>query len=196
MKEVLVFFDAGFLYKVNKVVGNGVYLKFDIYKFSVKISQEQNLFLKHIFYYNAPPHKSDQIKLSKYEKFVNNYFKNKKMFTLREGRLQRLKLKSKCNKCGNLEQQYTYTQKGVDTLLTMDLMNFNYVYSKIKKIILITSDSDFVPIIEYLKSIGIEVILYTFFGRNRKSFFSNKSPELLRAVSKYVLVEKKHFINS
>ena len=62
-----------------------------------------------------------------------------------------------------------YKQKAVDILMAMDLMRVPVDYSKIKKIILMASDSDFVPIIQYVKKLGVEVILHTHYSKKRKS---------------------------
>ena len=105
-----------------------------------------------------------------------------KEVTIREGRCQRLKVDGK----------YIYKQKGVDTLLTMDLMDTPIESPKIKQIILIASDSDFVPVINRLKKLGIDIILYTYFERNRKSKFST-SNKLLKTVTRYVKLKKEDF---
>ena len=74
----------------------------------------------------------------------------------------------------------------------MDLMLLPIESPKIKKIILIASDSDFVPVIERLEKLGIEVILYPYFERNRKSKFST-SNKLLHTVSKYFKIREEDF---
>ena len=87
----------------------------------------------------------------------------------------------------------SYKQKGVDTFLTMDLMDMPLENPKIKTVILIASDSDFVPVIRRLKELGIDVILYTYFERDRKSKFST-SNKLLSAVTKYIKLNKQENI--
>ena len=102
--------------------------------------------------------------------------------TVREGRCQ------KVNNNGEID----YNQKGVDTLLTMDLMSIPVRYPKIKTILLIACDSDFVPVIKNLDSLGIKVILLTYFDKKRNSNFSS-SNELMQIVSKYVQITKQDF---
>jgi len=116
-----------------------------------------------------------------YDSFVQKLNKNNKV-TIREGRCQRLKIDGK----------YVYKQKGVDTFLIMDLMDLPLEHSEIKQVILIASDSDFVPVINRLKKLGISVILYTYFERDRKSKFST-SNKLLKTVTKYVKLKKEDF---
>lgn len=190
MDDTLVLIDAGFLSKLSKYLGKGKYLKFDIIQFSFNLAKKQNLFCKHIYYYTAPPFQSNKpVKLEKsmkenYDKFIQK-LSNKTNITIREGRCQRI-VKD--------DGKFDYNQKGVDTLLTMDLMRIPLEYSKIKEVILIACDSDFVPTIEYLKRFHIKVILYTYY-ENRKSKFST-SNELIQTVSKYVLIEKEDFNKS
>jgi uncharacterized LabA/DUF88 family protein len=190
MKETLVFIDAGFLLKVNKNIRKGIY--FNKFNFAKKISNNESFFMKHLYYYDAPPHSSNYEKTVKYRTFKKNLLKNKKI-TLREGRVQKLFIKSKCEKCGDENLKIKYSQKGVDTLLTMDLNNFLEKYSKIKTINLITSDSDFIPIIKFLKNKNIKIILYSYFVKNRNSEIYNKSPNLLKVANKYELIKKEFF---
>ncbi|MFH1801401.1 MAG: NYN domain-containing protein [archaeon] len=84
-----------------------------------------------------------------------------------------------------------YQQKGVDTLLTIDL-------SRIPKkegifdIIVLTSDTDFVPIINDLFEDGINVILAYFTDRKRKSGLS-LSNYLWKACKNKIKIKKEFF---
>lgn len=93
---------------------------------------------------------------------------------MKQGRVQKI------NNSGKVE----YKQKGVDTLLVMDLMRIPLDYENIKEIILIACDSDFVPVIKHLKKYGIKTLLYTYFDKKRNSNFST-SNELTQVVHKY-----------
>ena len=186
-----MFLDAGFLSKLCLHFGNGKYIKHNILTFSKNASKEQNLFCKHIFYYTAPPFQSSKSskeenkRKENYDNFIKILSKCKLM-TIREGRCQRI-----VSNDGNID----YHQKGVDTLLTMDLMSVPIKFPDIKTIILVACDSDFVPIIENLKELGIETVLLTYFDRKRGSKFSS-SNELMETVSKMVLINKENFENS
>ena len=187
MEKVVIMIDAGFLSKVSHKLGEGHYFRYDLLKFSKRLAGKQNLIFKHLFFYNAPPFQSsnpppdEKKRKEEYDSFVQKLNKNKEV-TIREGRCQRLKIDGK----------YIYKQKGVDTLLTMDLMDMPIENPKIKTVILIASDSDFVPIIKRLKRLGIEVILHTYFERDRKSKFST-SNKLLKVVTRYVRLNKQDF---
>ena len=189
MEKVIFFIDAGFLSKVSYKLGEGHYFKYDLLKFSKLLSGKQSLIFKHLFFYNAPPFQSqnptneERKRKTAYDEFVLKLNVNKEV-TIREGRCQRLKVDGK----------YLYKQKGVDTLITMDLMKLPTEESKVKNIVLIASDSDFVPIINHLKKSGINVFLYTYFERDRKSKFST-SNKLLGAVTRYFKLRKEDFQN-
>jgi len=190
LSHTLVFIDAGFLSKLSKYFGRGNYLVYDIIKFAKNLAKKENSDCQQIFYYTAPPFQSEpptkeEIKRKeKYDKFIRRLLENEEM-TIREGRCQRLKIDGK----------FIFKQKAVDSQMIMDLMRVPLDYPEIKKVILIASDSDFVPIIKYLKKLNIEIVLFTHYSRKRESNFS-RSNELLNSVSKYVEINKKDFENA
>lgn len=187
MESTLIFIDAGFLSKLSKHFGEGKYLKHDIFTLSKILARRQGLFFEHIFYYTAPPFQSsaqsedENKRKENYDTFVRALSMNKAI-TIREGRCQKI------NKNGKID----YNQKGVDTLLTMDLMCIPIKYSKVRTILLIACDSDFVPIIKNLDSLGIKTILLTYFDKKRGSNFST-SNELMQTVLRCVQITKQDF---
>ena len=189
MENTLVFIDEGFLSKLSKFFGDGNYLKFDKIKFAKNISRKQNLFCKHIFYYTAPPFQGTPLeekekKMKKgYDSFIRVLNKNK-IITIREGRVQKI-----FNEKGEIQ----FKQKGVDTLITIDLAHIKEDFPEIKKIILISSDTDFCPVIyDIKKRDSIEVILGTYFDKKRKSPFS-LSNHLITSCSKWFKLTKEDF---
>lgn len=190
MEKTIVLIDAGFLSKLSKYLGNGKYLTYSLIDFSKHLAEKLKLSCEHIYYYTAPPFQSnsptkeESERYRKYEKFKNNLRKDN-IITVREGRCQRLKV----------DGNFVYGQKGVDALVIIDLMSVPLEHREVKKVILIANDSDFVPVVEKLKQIGIEVILYTHSSKNRKSSFS-RSNELLKTVSRYIKLTKEDFDNS
>lgn len=188
VEETLVFIDEGFLSQLSKHLGKGGYIKIDYIEFAKNLAKEQGLFLKHLFYYTAPPFQDavpskDQVKRKEgYDKFVSKFGKNKEI-TLREGRCQRV-----VGKDGN----QTFKQKGVDALMVADMVSVPIKYPCIKKIILVTSDTDFCPIIGQIKELGINVLLYTYYERKRDSKFS-VSHHLIDCCKETFYLNKKHF---
>ncbi len=192
MEETLIFIDEGFLDKLTRILGDGIRLKFDKFEFANKIAKKQNLFCKHLFYYTAPPFQGtppttkEKNMKEGYDKFISALSKNKDI-TIREGR---------CQKVINQKGEIGYKQKGVDTLLTIDLSHLKEDYPEVKWIILVSSDTDFCPAIKDIKKRSdIEVILYTYFDRKRNSKFS-LSNELISCCSKYFKLSKEDFENA
>ncbi len=187
--NVLVFVDSGFLSKLSKHLGDGKYINFRISDFVKNLCIRGKFFHEKVFFYSAPPFQSNKPtkeeakRKEKYDSFKSSLIKEGIIF--REGRVQRLKI----------DGNFIFKQKGVDTLLTIDLSHIKEDYSHINKIILISSDTDFCPIIEDIKKRGIEVILYTYFDKKRGSPFS-LSNHLLKSCSKYFKITKQDFYNS
>jgi uncharacterized LabA/DUF88 family protein len=187
MEDSLIFVDNGFFKLVKRNFENKLNKKIGFFQTFRNICKDENLNLRHLFFYTAPPYQSENPS-TKERGLVKNYnalirmLRSKKWISIREGRCQRLKDNGK----------FIYRQKGVDILLAMDLMKFEKKFKHIKKIILIACDSDFVPAIEELKRDGIEIILYTYFDRKRDSPFSRYN-ELLNVCSRWVRFDEKLF---
>ncbi len=190
MTNTLVFIDEGFLSKVSICFGGGKRFKIDYIKFSKLISRRQDLFCRHIFYYTAPPFQSNKptekqmIRKRGYDKFVNSISKNKEI-TIREGRCQKT----------NISGKTEYHQKGVDALMVFDMASFPIKFPDVKTIIIITSDTDFCPIINEIKTLGINVILYTYYEKKRRSRFS-VSHHLIDSSNEVYYLTKEIFENS
>jgi uncharacterized LabA/DUF88 family protein len=183
--STFVFIDAGFIEKVSKLFGEGKYLKFNRILFAKNLGKKNNLKCDKIFYYTAPPfHRYNPSKAEEkikegYDKFIEK-LRNDDVI-VREGRCQQLKIDGK----------FEYHQKAVDILLAMDLMDL-LTQNKVKSILLISSDSDFVPIIKRLERGNIKTILYTFYEKKRDTRFS-RSNHLIKSVYKYKLLTKQDF---
>lgn len=185
LNSILVFIDEAFLSKLSQFFGNGKYIKFDRMKLSKLISEKEGNNLKSVFLYTAPPFlstipsKEEILRKEGYDKFIDAIRKDN--IIVREGRCQRIKI-------GN---DFIYNQKAVDMLLGLDLI-FESVRNNVKKIILIASDSDFVPAIKRIEELGIKTVLYTFYEKKRDTRFS-RSNHLIKSVYKYQLIKKEDF---
>lgn len=180
MEDTLIFVDDGFFGLVKKHLSKQDRKPKKYLQTFRNICKKENLNLKHLFIYTSPPFQSPK-PTEKENYLMKNYqnmtkmLRRKKWITLQEGR---------CQKYINQKGEEDFTQKGVDALIIMDMYDLPANYSSIKKIILIASDSDFVPVIERMKKKGFEIIIYTYFDRKRKSRFST-SNYLLRVASKW-----------
>ncbi len=188
MEKVLVYIDAGFISKLTKHFGKGNYMKFDLDRFSKLITGREGLVCKKIMYYNAPPFQStvptedERRRKEGHDSYIDKLSRCEGILIRKGGRCQKLMKNGKPD----------YGQKGVDTLISMDLARLDIEYPKIKTIILVGCDSDVVPAIKALEERGIETILYTYSERNRKSKFST-SNYLRDSVSRSVQLKPKDF---
>ena len=185
MPNAHVFIDGGYLSKISEHLGGGSYLKFDINQFANTISKSQGLWCNGVFYYTAPPFQSspptpnESKRKAKYDKFISK-LRQIPNFVVREGRCQKI--------------DADYKQKGVDTLLTMDL--FETIRKFTKNIILVACDTDFVPILNKIReddTTNMILFYYSDFRRGSKFSMSN---HILTACDKCVLIEMDHFKKS
>lgn len=189
MDDTVVFIDEAFLSKLSSYFGEGKYLKFDRVAFSSILAIKEKLNCSQIILYISPPFQSseptkeEELRRKGYDNFINRL--KEKEVIIREGRCQRLKV----------DGEFEYHQKAVDVLLSMDLTNVPLKYPNIKRIILISSDSDFVPIIKNLEEQNIHTILYTYYEKKRDSRFS-RSNDLIKSVYKYKLISKEDILSA
>jgi len=180
-KHCYVFIDYGYLKLIAKELNAP---KYDINQFAITLSKNEKLWCEQVYFYTAPPYQSanptedEKIRKANYDKFITHLHRIPTI-VVREGR---------CQKINN-----EFKQKGVDTLLTMDLSDVKG--SKIKEIIIITSDTDFVPVLNNLREKDINVILYHYTDKIRNSRFS-MSNHLSRACDKQVQLDITHFTRS
>jgi len=188
MEDCLVFVDDGFFGLVKKHFQKQDGKPKKYLQTFRNICKKEDFNLKHLYIYTAPPFQSSKptkkegLLMAKYQN-MTQMLRNKKWITLREGRCQKF-----VDSGGNEE----FCQKGVDALVIMDMYDIKENFSNIKKIILIASDSDFVPLIERMKKKNYEIILYTYFDRIRESRFST-SNQLLKVASRWKVLEREDF---
>ena len=184
MDKTIVFIDGAYLSFISKYFGKGKPLKYKIEKFAVNLCNELNLFCEEVYYYTAPPYKSpiptdnERQRQRNYDKFILKLKSIKPKIIIREGR---------CQKIDN-----SFQQKGVDTLMTMDLLKIAK-QGKVNSIVILTSDTDFVPIIKDIRGEhNVKVILGYFTDRKRKSAFS-LSNYLWKACDYKLLIKREFF---
>lgn len=182
--KAVFFIDGGYLSFISKYFGKGKPLKNKIEKFSQKVSHERKIEIHEIYFYTAPPYQSpkpteeENRRRKNYDTFIGKLKEIKPNIIVREGRVQK--------------GEDGFQQKGVDTLLTMDLFKVAQK-GEIKNLIILTSDTDFVPIIEEIRrDFHVRVILAYFTDRKRKSAFS-LSNHLWNICDDKILIKKEHF---
>jgi len=158
MDKVGVFIDGGFFSVLTKYVfpnEDKTPRKIDSHLLSELLCKENNGELLRTYFYHCPPYQGaypteDEKRRKKgYDSWVYA-LKQLRQMQIREGRL-----KKTFDEQGNLD----FIQKGVDVLLAIDMLKLA-LKGAIQKIILISSDSDFVPVVRALRDEGMSVVLY------------------------------------
>lgn len=187
MNTTIVFFDAKYLQLINGHFSKPEdRIKYDLNQLAITLAKQEGLWCSKVYFYTAPPYQSekpapDEIsRRSNYDRFTNK-LKHIPNFFVREGRCQK--------------GDDGFHQKGVDTLITMDLLT-EAVANRNMTFILVSYDTDFVPVIKEIREkFGITVILYYFTDYVRKSKFS-MSNHILTVCDKCRLMTKDMFLKS
>jgi len=192
MEDTLIFVDDGFFRLVKRYFQEKTKKKLKFLQTFRNISKKENLNLKHLFIYMAPPFQNreptndERDRKKKYDN-IKKMLDKKKWITVREGRCQKL-----FDDNGNP----LFNQKRVDAWIVADLCLFKEQFPNVKTVILISSDSDFAPIIKLIKEKNnISVILYTYYENKRNSFFY-RSNHLLKVCSRWVKLNEDYFEDS
>jgi len=189
MEDCLVLVDNGFFKLVKKEFEIKTGKKKKFLQTFRNICKNENLNLKHLFVYMAPPFQSrvptnEESSMKRKYDLIKKMLDKKKWVTVREGR---------CQKIFDDKGEVKFNQKGVDSWIVADLCLFKDDFPEINKVILVSSDSDFAPIVKMIKGRkNIEVILYTYFDYDRKGKF-HRSNHLLNVCSKWVRLKEKDF---
>ena len=188
MENCIVIIDDGFYKLVKRDFQEKNKIQGKLLKSFRNICKNENFKLKHLFFCTAPPYqggvpaKKEDFLRQRHDKLIS-LLGYKKWITVQEGRCQRLKV----------DGDYKYSQKGVDSWVVFNLARLKLDFPEVKKVILVSSDSDFAPIVKEVQDKdGIEVVLYTYFDKKRGSPFS-LSNHLLDVCSRFVKLRKEDF---
>ncbi|MBI2056680.1 NYN domain-containing protein [Candidatus Pacearchaeota archaeon] len=178
MEDCIIFIDGAYLSLISKFIGKGKHLRFDIKKFAENLAKKESLICKEIIYYNCPPFqgtpptKEQEKRKAGYDKFISKL--DLAGIKVREGRCQMIDGK--------------YTQKGVDVLLSIDLLRKT---NETKKFILVACDTDFVPAINDVREKDkVKIILNYFKDKNSKFSMSD---HILNVCDKKIKLRKEDF---
>lgn len=157
-EKAIVLIDGGYISKLNKkefASRDGKPCKIDYGKIGQILTARHDCELLRAYYYDCPPHVSknprqeEKEKQRKFDQFLYNLRKLDR-FSVRLGQLK---------KYYHEDGTPDFEQKGVDVQLAIDALTLT-LKNKVNKIILISGDADFVPVIEAIKDEGVEAILY------------------------------------
>lgn len=153
MDRTILYLDEGYIFCMKKkLMTQGKTL--NVVDLANGIARSQGLWCARAYYYTAPPFMSAppteyELRMAEqYRNFKGRLCRTAPHFVVREGRLQRT--------------ASGFKQKGVDTLVTIDLLEEPFEEEGVATIILVTGDSDFIPAIEKLRSRGMKVLMACF----------------------------------
>jgi uncharacterized LabA/DUF88 family protein len=158
--QVAILIDNGYFTKIaDKIYGKDNY-KIDYLKLSDGISNMLNLDRFRTYFYDCPPYykqeennQLDKERAGRFNRFINALQKNPN-FEIRLGKLVKR----------FYDNKPYYVQKGVDVLLTIDLLRLS-LKNVVKHIALITGDADYVPVIKTIRDEGVKVYLFHSFEK-------------------------------
>ncbi len=148
INRTAVFIDGGYL---NEVMKDYPAKQLNFEKFSLELCQKE---LFRTYYYHSLPFEPVNPTFEEHDKIhkANKFYTILRHIPRYEVRLGKLI----CIKENNI---VSFAQKQVDILFAIDLLSLA-IKGKITKAILVTGDSDFVPVVKIAKDEGISVCLF------------------------------------
>jgi uncharacterized LabA/DUF88 family protein len=145
--KTAIFIDGGYISKILKKESHNISVDYEkLVKELVPV--KDNLLRTYYYdcepYQSSPPTDDEKQRFSKSQLF-HHKLKSLSKFDVKLGKLQKIK--------------DTFKQKGVDVLLSIDLVELSLI-NKIDNAILIAGDSDYIPAITRVKAHGVTVHLY------------------------------------
>jgi len=161
--RVAIFIDGGYFEKVTKNEFGEITIDF---KRLIEVLTDGRELLR-TYYYNCLPYQSNPPTQEESERFANkerffSYLRRLPRFNVRLGKLAFRGIDKEGNK--------DFQQKGIDTLLSIDMVNLAAT-KQVSNIILLAGDSDYIPAIEVTKTHGVGAILYH--SQRRDSYHIN-----------------------
>jgi len=158
--RIAVFIDGGYLEKIIKNEFGEVTIDFSRLVEALVGGRE----LLRTYYYNCLPYQSNPPTREESERFARkerffSYLRRLPRFSVRLGKL--------AYRGVGADGQKEFEQKGIDTLLSIDMVNLAAT-KQVSNIILLAGDSDYIPAVEVVRTHGVGVILYH--SQNRRSY--------------------------
>jgi uncharacterized LabA/DUF88 family protein len=150
--RLAIFIDGGYLEKIIKNEFGEIPI--DFAKLVEVLTDGRELL--RTYYYNCLPYQSNRPTQEESQRFAKkegffSYLRRLPRFSVRLGKLAFRGLGGDGKK--------VFEQKGIDTLLSIDMVNLAAT-KQVSNIILLAGDSDYIPAVEVVKTHGVGVILY------------------------------------
>jgi uncharacterized LabA/DUF88 family protein len=147
-----IFIDGAYLEHIAKQEFSLVQI--DFAKLSIAMAGGKEILRTYYYdclpYQSNPPTKEEKERFSKKQKFFT-YLERLPRYAVRYGRLAYRGIDNR--------GKPIFEQKGIDTLLCVDMVNLGATH-QISSVILLAGDSDCIPGIKIVKEHGVDVLLY------------------------------------
>ncbi|NLI16599.1 MAG: NYN domain-containing protein [candidate division Zixibacteria bacterium] len=173
-ERVMIFIDGNNLYHSLKHVVGKTNLDFE--KFSAKLANNRHLI--RTYYYNAPLNKEDDEDKHRMQQSFFDSLDTVPYLTKKFGRLEK-RIVRQTLPDGTFISAPTYVEKGVDTLIVIDMLTFGYK-DTYDTAILVSGDEDFAIVVEKIKELGKHVEVANLGG----------SFALRQAADKYIMINQ------
>jgi uncharacterized LabA/DUF88 family protein len=150
-ERVMIFIDGNNLYHSLKHVVGKTNLDFE--KFSAKLANNRHLI--RTYYYNAPLNREDDEDKHRMQQSFFDSLDTVSYLTKKFGRLEK-RIVRQTLPDGTFISAPTYVEKGVDTLIVIDMLTFGYK-DTYDTAILVSGDEDFAILVEKVKELGKHV---------------------------------------
>jgi uncharacterized LabA/DUF88 family protein len=150
-ERVMIFIDGNNLYhSLKHVVGK---TNLDFAKFSARLGSNRHLI--RTYYYNAPLNKDDDEDKHRMQQSFFDSLDTVPYLTKKFGRLEK-RIVRQTLPDGTFISAPTYVEKGVDTLIVIDMLTFGFK-DTYDTAILVSGDEDFAIVVEKVKELGKHV---------------------------------------
>jgi uncharacterized LabA/DUF88 family protein len=150
-ERVMIFIDGNNLYHSLKHVVGKTNLDFE--KFSARLGNNRHLI--RTYYYNAPLNKEDDEDKHRMQQSFFDSLDTVPYLTKKFGRLEK-RIVRQTLPDGTFISAPTYVEKGVDTLIVIDMLTFGFK-DTYDTAILVSGDEDFAIVVEKVKELGKHV---------------------------------------
>ncbi len=181
MDKVAIFMDGGYIEKTLIHQFAGLCLRYDAFaaRIADRIGSDVEIFRTYFFhclpYKGNPPTEEESVRYSNRERFFNALRRNSR-FDVQLGRLRRIG--------PDPEGNYTYEQKMVDALLSLNLVKLS-AKGIIQHAALVAGDGDFVPAVRAAKEDGVNIWL--FHGSSRHNALWETADERVELTEEFLL---------
>jgi len=173
-ERVMIFIDGNNLYHSLKHVVGKTNLDFE--KFGARLANNRHLI--RTYYYNAPLNKEDDEDKHRMQQSFFDSLDTVSYLTKKFGRLEK-RIVRQTLPDGTFISAPTYVEKGVDTLIVIDMLTFGYK-DTYDTAILVSGDEDFAVAVEKVKELGKHVEVANLGG----------SFTLRQAADKYIMINQ------